>query len=650
MSREPNRNLRKRLYSALGLLGLVAWSSIVGAVTLSHSHMIVDDDTIVNPLTSIQFRGRNPSDKYGDQGADSSIDNFVMRTPQDEVFQQYDSFWRRPLSPKPILSYDHPTTYLYREPFGEGLWLGGVEFWKDGTAPARPNCSEDKFASAQFMALAKDPKVRSQNDFLKALPTGVLQKFTLMHESDSLQRQGVSFKHPRVIRFSTDARFALAYNSDPTSDSYGTIEAYAFNDQQRRFDFYHLDLRGQKQVVVNHPVCLSCHGGSDPRPNWDPYPHWSKAYGSDDDMLGLYNPSTKNIAWNAEGLKFQGLRTNLKEDPAVSTLPWNDPQSMTASHYPYIVIHKFMNYNYRPNAHLTVTASHLNAQRIARKIETHPAYPYFKTRLLMQVLGCEDAHLDGLFPDLAKLPDAQFSHLEQVSQNGVVETSDSELALYPVAHLLGLRSSDWELNFDPDLKGKYRGFSTGDFGMATQVTSVLLRDMAREIPELKPYDIRRNDFSNQFGRNFICVDEIANSFWWNSRRQEAMCQILRERDDEKTIHQRAKIIRESIASHPELITNNHPAREQEMAPSVAWGQRLAEKTCAQCHDGLMIPLNFKDSQHLAADLASWSFNVGDIKEKLGNDDHCEMPRPSAGPCLNGKEKASLLMYLRGLTK
>ncbi|MGZ3683290.1 MAG: hypothetical protein ACXVCI_05530 [Bdellovibrionota bacterium] len=126
--------------------------------------------------------------------------------------------------------------------------------------------------------------------------------YTAVYDSNSLQ--GATPLNPRVILFGDDAKLTMSFTCAPgncLSESSGqpgadldysnSLELIQWRDETRRFEFRKIDFpeneaSGSVKVSEANPrLCMGCHMGPDPRPNWESYPEWPGVYGGKDDHL-----------------------------------------------------------------------------------------------------------------------------------------------------------------------------------------------------------------------------------------------------------------------------------------------------------------------------------------------------------------------------
>ncbi len=157
-----------------------------------------------------------------------------------------------------------------------------------------------------LVGLVSAHDVRSIEELLPLLPQDYRSEFTLMHDSLSLQPS--TFESPRVIMTGPRATLVIAFSSDPEAFRYNVLEIIQFREdgapgdppnpatpargfEFREIVFSDLDPPGPPAFgPANPPLCFSCHGGSDPRPNWEVYSQWPGAYGSSVDQVPLPFP------------------------------------------------------------------------------------------------------------------------------------------------------------------------------------------------------------------------------------------------------------------------------------------------------------------------------------------------------------------------
>lgn len=595
--------------------------------------------------------------------------NFVPNSTfirSDDKYKYYQvgstAIFRQYIHPQPVMSHADPRPI----PVAPSLfWAGSFEFVSDDTAPAKPNCSESKFTFEDYMKILNDPTVQTKADFLRKIPKDSLQKFTFIHTSQSLQKQGVTLQTPRVMRFSTDGRFILTYTTNSDAYNFNGIEVMYFDDQQRKYNLAHtqflseaeLRLRPTGNTKTNHTeqnpkACLSCHGGNDPRPNWAEYATWPGVYAENDDLLP--SKDEKNYTTYGETKttleQYTAMRKNLAGTPELETLPWPDAKSPIYERYPYLKFEKEMNYNLRPNAHMTIASSRLNAQRLARKFEENLIYPKIKWSLLHKALQCYDSEKKN--PLLEKIL-SDNPHPNLPRDESWRATYDYDILrrnpFYQIGFAMGLVDTDWNLSFTEKPSKTFRDYHTAQWSMADFTASVLFRNLTVDDPRLKPYDVRINRMSNLFGKNFMCLDEVADRLWFSEKRFVEVCKIIEDNISSEanalttTDFEKVKQIKNDVWDERQIETKIK-------IPSPVLGKKIISTTCASCHSDNVIPFNFKTLSEFSktTPAAAKKAYTAHIEKKLGTSTDCEMPKPIAGACLNDVERKSVLMFLNSL--
>ncbi len=568
----------------------------------------------------------------------------MVRAGEDAEYVYYrnqSALFRYFKKPKPIMSYIDPRPI----PQAPSLfWPGVLEFVKDDSGPAKPNCSERSFKFSDYLNLVKNPSIRTKSDFLRSLPKDALQKFTFIFESHSLQRYGVSKSTPRVMRFSTDGKMILTYTTNKDTAGIDGIEVMYFDDQTRRYGFAHTDFVSESEItkkesspktVLNPKACFACHGGLDPRPNWNQYASWPGVYGDRDDLI-MSGYSGSNFA------AYQSMRKELEGTAEIETLPWPAKSSSLFQTFPYATIEKEMNYNLRPNAHLTIVSSRLNAVRLARKIEESPVYSKVKWSLMSAALKCGSDPVEN--PVLKKALALQ-NYKERPFQHNPSSIDGLEV-LYRFGESLQFKNTDWSLRFNERPSLQYEHYHTAQWEMADYILSVLFRDLAKVDPKLAPYDLRINRMSILFGKDFTCVDDIADRMWMTDATQALACQVIAENK---------KIEVASLQTNDlglvDQISNPtwDPSikREDSFFSSIETGKKIVTGLCSQCHDGTVLPFHFKDPGYFhRPDVAPAKAGLlKTIEAALGSPESCRMPKPIAGKCLSDSERKSVLKYI-----
>jgi len=570
---------------------------------------------------------------------------------EDENFQYYKSgtsLFRLYKKPQPKLSHANPIPI---QTIPALKWAGVFEFVGDQTAPAKPNCSEAAFGIEDYQRILSSPVVRTKQDFLNHLPKDALQKFTFITKSESLQRHGVTEMRPRVMRFRTDGKFVLTYTTSADSKAPDTIEAIFFDDKTRKFNFVHTEFLSEDQIrdgvysrtTLNPRSCQACHGGIDPRPNWNPYEIWPGTYGEVDDLIDF------SRAVNGQFQAYTRMRAELKGTPELESLPWPDPKSKYWEEYPYITIQKQQNYNYRPNAHFTIAASRLNAQRLARKMTEFSEFEKVRWSLLAHSIGCDGYAKDSSpNPILDALLKANQEPIRSQERKFYVYNSSKKSSdfLYRFGIAIGFSSTDWSLKFNKNPKPEFESFSTAQWEMRDQVESVLFRDATALEPRLAAFDVRYELMSNMFGAQFTCVDEVADRLWLTKKTKTPICQILKERSRAEIATIKAHDVLRAKEWKSTVWDDANTLRVDEI--SVEAGKNLMIRTCGQCHrNDQSIPFNFSDPKAIERLMKSEA-GPGHRRIIESAVQECRMPMPIAGPCLSENEQSSLRLYLDGL--
>jgi hypothetical protein len=142
----------------------------------------------------------------------------------------------------------------------------------------------------KIRALIESHNLKSVDEVLSMLPERLRASYVLMYSSASTQP--ATFLKPRVLLFSGDARFVMAFNDRPDHRGARRFEIIQFSDETHAFEFYEIRFNPEavapeKAVYFSDKdpfLCSKCHR-EDLRPNWDPFPITEGAYGSSRDRI-----------------------------------------------------------------------------------------------------------------------------------------------------------------------------------------------------------------------------------------------------------------------------------------------------------------------------------------------------------------------------
>jgi mono/diheme cytochrome c family protein len=242
--------------------------------------------------------------------------------------------------------------------------------------PSRlPSSSESaRFRYDNLVELIKSKKLNSVDQVVPHLPGALLRNFTLMKESESLQKSTPD--NPRAILFGDDAKMIITFGGDPNNAASKNLEIMQFNDGTKKFELHEISFENSlpkyssAQEIKNR--CTACHG-QDVRPIWTTYPKWLGAYGSVDDIVGSEELKEERAKWNH-------FRANLaQQSPAYRALFSGHEHQ---PYWPYSETYDSRTMATMPNFRLNLLLIINSAQKNARLIESSPLFEKLKYSVL----------------------------------------------------------------------------------------------------------------------------------------------------------------------------------------------------------------------------------------------------------------------------
>lgn len=402
----------------------------------------------------------------------------------------------------------------------------------------RATCDEIPFDVDGLAKIASDPKVKGINDFLKQIPDGTMQSFTLVTTSESAQKGSGDSKvrpeWPRVLRSSIDGKTTFSYTCDPRSEAYNKVEVIYYDDNKSELKTLSLDLKAplgsgpEKRVHHNPKSCVECHsnGEINGKPhikhNWQEYFFWgdckegrgTTVYGMSDDNMTPdnyrsrsasheslkskdCNYSNDEAAFKKQIAEFKNFKTKQKDNPCYALLPWpeapKDPKEVDElgmsfkDHelYPYSKEAQkkynskggsdIFDYRQRTNLRFNDTYGHLTGNRVAKVITDNKDYQKIKYLVLMKKLSCIP------YSEVEKgvksiLPEYKLnSNIDDIEE----DPKTDQLLFYVGAHA-GLKPGDWTMNFNNKDVSSYRAAIVGESYGDIQVADLVYGDLLKE--------------------------------------------------------------------------------------------------------------------------------------------------------------------------
>jgi hypothetical protein len=131
-------------------------------------------------------------------------------------------------------------------------------------------------------AFATNAGISSLEGLLGILPTWLLANHILVEETRTRNR--ASIEHPRGLLFGSDARFLMAFGSDPDDPRREVIDI-AELEENGFWKFRSIDFGTSPPTLSpDDSGCKGCHADP-PRPFWGSYPNWPGMFGPQQDRV-----------------------------------------------------------------------------------------------------------------------------------------------------------------------------------------------------------------------------------------------------------------------------------------------------------------------------------------------------------------------------
>jgi hypothetical protein len=381
-------------------------------------------------------------------------------------------------------------------------------------APCAASATDyEPFTEARLQELLqKNPAtglpVDSISELVPLLPRELRENFTLVYESRSPFRSGISPEFPRVILFTNDARLVLTFIGDERQPGADLLETMSFDYESATFELHaYLLPAGERKSwrpSAEEARCARCHG-ADARPIFDSYPLWPGYYGSVQDTFPrdrIGQKEAKDYAAFAAGAAKNGVYKDLIYPAGSPVSPYLDPSLFndnTVTLQPKL-------FPYLPNARLGIALTELNRQRIYRKLAAGDGFAANEKQLLAKLLECRPADRpdrNALRPIEEQLRSENTARLKRlgVLPGDPKKTRDDmqelqfvrELAEIDwVAKRAGVDRSDWSMAMEPGSLAFFDGILSGvsqgrSYYLKEDLIFELLSHLRDRDPAFRPY-------------------------------------------------------------------------------------------------------------------------------------------------------------------
>ncbi|MGZ3697572.1 MAG: hypothetical protein ACXWP5_05665 [Bdellovibrionota bacterium] len=230
-----------------------------------------------------------------------------------------------------------------------------------------PAFAQNPFDFAALQSLIESRHLTSVEQVISLLPENYRQNYSLVYLSRS--SQFASPKYPRIILFGPDAKFIIALSGDPSMPGFDKLETIEFQEASKSFKFREIEFSKEAKRPKFHlnpeQTCAKCHR-TPLRPNWENYPFWPGAFGSD---IGTLSGAEKRyLDEYQKSTAHQGRYQYLK--------PLSNPGEV--------------------NAGVTQSLYNLEFMQIWSSIKSSSLYPRYKYSFTAAALECLD--LDEFLP------------------------------------------------------------------------------------------------------------------------------------------------------------------------------------------------------------------------------------------------------------
>jgi hypothetical protein len=371
-------------------------------------------------------------------------------------------------------------------------------------------CADDHepFTEARLQELLqKNPAtglpVDSISELIPLLPQELRENFTLVYDSRSPFRTGISPEFPRVILFTNDARLVLTFIGDERQPGFDLLETMSFDYEAADFELHAYLLpaaaRQSWRPSAEDARCARCHG-ADARPIFDSYPLWPGYYGSVQDTFPhdrMGQKEAKNYAAFSAAAAKTGVYKDLIYPTGTPVSPYLDPRLFrdnTVELQPKL-------FPYLPNARLGMALTELNRQRIYRKLSAGEGFAANEKQLLAKLLECRPGDRpdrDTVRSIEDELRSENASRLKRLgvlpgdpkkSRNDMQELQFArELAeIEWVAKRAGVDRSDWSMAMEPGSLAFFDGILSGiSDGRSYYLKEDLIFELLSHLREREP--------------------------------------------------------------------------------------------------------------------------------------------------------------------
>lgn len=243
-----------------------------------------------------------------------------------------------------------------------------------------PDEIDNSYKIDELIELVHSQNINTIEKLLKAIsyskdPRAIelLENYNLVYKSHGKFKARLFT--PRVILHTKDSSLIISYSTHPKDPLYQHLETIQFRAKSKKFEFRNLvfSKSGLEVSRANPSLCMGCHRGPDPRPNWDRYPFWPGLYGSDDDAVG-YNKA-----------EMAGAKYLVKYSDRLARFKWL--RDFEKHYNPVVHGLSVGRSKVENNIEFTESLFLLNRMRIAR-ILTESKYHYQTKYLLMGIVKC----------------------------------------------------------------------------------------------------------------------------------------------------------------------------------------------------------------------------------------------------------------------